>query len=525
MTSEPVPQDAARSAAGPIKVGQARESGSCNPLLGPCGWFRSQASATCSSCRAVKAAQVRFRAAQYWIEFKSLKMMRALTRAEARIGRACRPQEKMILTAAYEEDMLRALSTLTSNILFTVLSGIPGWVTLDGGQVQRLLCDIVGPMLPTSRLDVERIGSDGFNLESSTRIGPLLSPSHKGHLISLSLGGQSVRWAVLPLALGVGVSGAAGVAAVRSAMRCIHLPPPRRVRLYVPDQGELYCMAECHSGDCFFCHLGAPLMRSVFHNRVRSLCAQEPISLDDWPDLASAVSHFGINSVAQVVVAPLHWMSIVFTQFLKFKWNVVGDYVRGCVRGCGNLDLDGSAPPPIVPGVPHRQRTGIPIKSLTSALNDAALRNLLSAETLSAPRLLGEPAVAVSERDLFDAVKLLRFENLDADQCEQAMQTVVDVFFSVPLLASYWTRGCHAGLHVPTTLRRFGLTLGDILEQNIEHINQEFDVVSKQFGGDGVRASVATFRTARMLEEGWAVVAPRRAKMVVEAADPFDSSS
>lgn len=480
-------------------------------------WLQSQTRSACLVCSKVKLAQVHFRAAQYWLEFRSLILMRAVTRAEARVSRILLPhQSRTVLTAAYESEMIEALCSLTAGVAATVLMGIPGWMMFDGAPVQQLLCDVVGPMLPTCRLDVERIGSDGFYIASASRIGAVLAPSHKGHLISLSLGGQSVAWAVLPLAFGIA---ACDVGEVRRVMRCLTLPPPRRVRLYVPDQGELYAMADCHTS-CFFCHLPLAAMRNVFANNVREVVATDPPPLSDWPDFAVAFVGLGIVSIPQIVVAPLHWLAIVVSQFLKYKWDVVSDYVRGRVGGCANLDLSAHAPA-AVNGV-KQQRHGISIKALTALLRDPSFSALLSSERIAAPRRAGVmPAPTVSERDLFDALKVLRFEDIGDTACCEAMQTIVDVFFASPSLACLWTRGCHAGLHIPRTLREYDLTLTDILEQNIEHSNQEADALCEQYAGDGVRVGQGLFRTALMLQAGWAVVTGVGRETAVRPYDPY----
>lgn len=494
----------------------------CSPCRRDNGspWLLRRAATMCRSCQQAKTLQVHFRAAQYWLEFRSFKLMRALARAEARIASALggpSRQGPVILTAAYEENVMLALTKLSARVSYCVLRGIPGWMSFSGEQVQNLLCDTVGPSLPTSRLDVERIGSDGFHLASASRVGPVLAPSHKGHLITLSLGGQSVRWGVLPLAFGVG---ACDASVVRRVLGCIELPQPRRVRLYLPDQGELYAIADCHSS-CFFCHLSPALIRSVFQNCVVDILARDTVNLvTDWPEFAATFAGLRITSIAQVAVAPLHWLSIVYTQFLKFKWNEIGDYVRSQIRGCANLDLSDDAPA-IAHGV-QQQRTGISIKSLTALLRDSSFDTRLSAVSTSAPRRVGQEAVSVCERDLHAAIKRLRFEDCDAAACSDAMQTVVDVFFANPHLSTFWTRGCHAGLHIVQTLQAYSLTLSDVLEQNIEHSNQEADCLSEQYGGDGVRVGTGLFRTALMLREGWVTVVNRAGDdFIAQATDPL----
>ena len=467
-----------------------------------------------------------FRLAEYWLVSRSIARQRELVRSgqdRVRAVLGIPDDTNQILPAAahgFEAESLELLRHLGQSVPSrTVPGGVPGWVFLDAPRIINLMY-YTGQFIPHCA-GVERVGSDGCGLDTSVAVGPEL-PSSSCHILSISLAGSQYLWGCLVLAAGFRHT---DKDTVLQAMRSLHLPAPRRARIFVADQGELNPLVDSID-HCLHCGTDSP--RDVRCNDVHDLIdgptdPADALNLAHWPKLASAMAPLHITHLDDVVAGPLHWLCLVMTAYLKHRWADLADWVRQ-VPECRNLSLEEGAPGER-DGV-RQQRQGISIRAVTELLKRPDLLTRVSAAESPVtvrPPTRGRRDVrprTTSDRRFMEACRTFRRGTQGWEGTADTLQQIVDWFFCRDDLARSvrWTKGMHVGLHVPCTLKRHGLVLSDIFEQSIEHVNQSTNELASRYSGDGLMVVPRICTTPLLLEAGAAVV--RRRAVRVGARSP-----
>ena len=351
-----------------------------------------------------------------------------------------------------------------------------------------------------AKLDIERVGSDVFSLAVRTTIGTM--SDRKAYLVSWSVAGHSSRLSIMALLVAIGKPPQGTGAARVLLLRGLHgLPKPRRLRFWIPDQGELKDVADAHC-DCLYCLADSATIRDPRHNDLSKLTIQRTI--EDFPQLKAVLVALGNDDVTDltfILPAYRHWLAIIFTALVKSRWDADGDDLPTFIRGLPNAHNVNFGDPGRYGDV-HEQRTGLSLNTLAAATdhqNRAQFLSLWSDQQRPVP--WRPDADRVSWRRATAALCRLRWSSRSAGAIESDAQIIADSLLVLDPAAL--TRGVHIGFHYPGIMRKHAIVdINDLVEENIEMANQIFDDECDWLRGDGVRALKTSFLPLQLADEG-----------------------
>ena len=361
----------------------------------------------------------------------------------------------------------------------------------------------VNSVIPLTDPDVERVGGDSFTLTGKIKIGSV--SDGRAYLVTFSVAGHCSRLSVIAL-LVASRKPPPGTGAARDLMiiGLQGMPPPRKHRFWIPDQGELNDICGCH-GQCFFCLVDGDTVRDPDRNDPDTIKIERDVH--DWPAVAvilELLQNADTRDITRVVPAFRHWLAILLSQMAKSQWNVSDDmpsFIRRMPNASNvNFGAEGKY------GDVHEQRSGLSLNTLaaaTSVDHRDEFVGLWSKEPRPVPWARDR---TVSWAAAAESLVALRWSARSAPDILRHSKVIVETALTMDPAA--WTKGCHVGLHIPGIMTKHGIAdVNLLIEENIEMANQIFDADCDWLNADGVRALQTSVLPHQLAAAGYIDVA------------------